>query len=908
MQNVQNATEIQQRVINLVELYRSKVGKESKFAKSLAKYYKEQFDHEIEIALKSGIKAFPLNIDIPEDVDSLKANEQLLGYFYKDVAGEEADQKVLDHLLAEKYDSTVFSDEEESFLKNHFADMVNYIIQTPNNDLEAIDQKEIRDLYLIPQEVLKLIKNRVEIPSGAKVYNPFTGLAQFATLYSDCSFICEDSYSSFFKKWNDYCDRLLKETNEVRGKIKEDIIWPWMKVALYANHIDVDIIEDGRMPQAFDAVVSYLPEIPFAVPNTTILNTDKRSKDPEIINKILSSYNNLVDGGKMILILPQICLWESDSPLRNIWSKMIEDRTLAEIIQLPAVMSKSHHNEKDFCILIAIKNWDKSSTTLVDARFAAKDVENKFFDHVLDLDSIHSMLKNEGKEDSTGLQKMVEVPMNNLNKDFLLPQTYVIERPLESEKPVPLSSLCTLETSLIRDVQYNLPEDTPWITMSDLTSLYTGDLDLTEIGKANCPNNPTFAENSEDYEFSSSGKFIDNFWAQMNTKKGCHVLDYRQCSFLDGNSDIVLYERSAKHIVRVAVVRATGKPYAVSSGILVFCPKDGFDAYSLAALLRLPVVYRQLITYQEHGIDNHLDDILVPTDKRVIGDELNRMKREESVTNDLEDKVQAMKTEYINEVRMRKHDIRPHLRQLASSERLMLHYIDNANDMEELKNNLKSQLEHSHIALSSISTIVDHLSDEEKFGEPEILNIDGILSGIEVNHDDSEGFVIKYDCNEDSFRNRGISIPNIDEQWEMARERGLDIVKFIKDKSQEELPLFINIASVDFQRMVSNIIENARRHGFTDMRRGDYYIGIELSYNSERDMYQIDFTNNGNLLPEGMTKARYGLKGDKAGLAAGSGSGGYIVKSIVNHYGGDYDVFCKDGITTIRILLPIVTI
>ena len=330
MQNVQNAAEIQQRVINLVELYRTKVGKESNIAKSLANYYKEQYDHEIEMALSLGINGFALNIDIPEnDIDSLRANEQLLGYFYKNVAGKEADQKVLAHLLAEKYDPTVFSDEEVSFLKNHFADMVNYIIQTPNNDLEAIDQKEIRDLYLIPQEVLKLIKNRVEIPSGAKVYNPFTGLAQFATLYPDCSFFCEDSYYPFFKKWNDYCDRLLKETNEVRGKIKEDIVWPWMKVALYANHIDVDIIEDGRMPQAFDAVVSYLPEIPLAVPNTTNLTTGKKTKDPEIINKILSSYNNLVDEGKMVLILPQVYLWKSDSPLRNIWSKMIEDKTLA---------------------------------------------------------------------------------------------------------------------------------------------------------------------------------------------------------------------------------------------------------------------------------------------------------------------------------------------------------------------------------------------------------------------------------------------------------------------------------------------------------------------------------------------------------------------------------------------------
>ena len=34
MQNVQNAAEIQQRVINLVELYRTKVGKESQIAKA----------------------------------------------------------------------------------------------------------------------------------------------------------------------------------------------------------------------------------------------------------------------------------------------------------------------------------------------------------------------------------------------------------------------------------------------------------------------------------------------------------------------------------------------------------------------------------------------------------------------------------------------------------------------------------------------------------------------------------------------------------------------------------------------------------------------------------------------------------------------------------------------------------
>lgn len=131
------------------------------------------------------------------------------------------------------------------------------------------------------------------------------------------------------------------------------------------------------------------------------------------------------------------------------------------------------------------------------------------------------------------------------------------------------------------------------------------------------------------------------------------------------------------------------------------------------------------------------------------------------------------------------------------------------------------------------------------------------------------------------------------------------MAKFVQAKSKENLPLFVNIAPVDFQRMVDNIIENARKHGFTDHTRTDYYMGIDLSINTERNMYQIDFYNNGTPLPDGITKARYGLKGEKAGQTGGTGSGGYIVRSIVSHYGGDYDVICEDGITTIRIYLPI---
>ena len=49
----------------------------------------------------------------------------------------------------------------------------------------------------------------------------------------------------------------------------------------------------------------------------------------------------------------------------------------------------------------------------------------------------------------------------------------------------------------------------------------------------------------------------------------------------------------------------------------------------------------------------------------------------------------------------------------------------------------------------------------------------------------------------------------------------------------------------------------------------------------------------------------YGIKGEKAGQTAGTGLGGSVVKSIVEHYKGDYDVFMDGHWTVIRVYLPI---
>ncbi len=876
MQNVQNTAEIQQRVINLVELYRRKVGYESQIAKDAKAdndyWEQESVDLMIEEGLSFGGGMYGEGPHTEEWIKHLQVNEQLLGHFYSEVAGKNAEKDVLAWFLPDVYDKTIFTDEEELFMKTHFKEMVNYIILTPCDDsLEWVHRHDGKDAFTIPVEVLELIKTRVEIAAGSKVFYPNTCFAQLANLFEGCTF---------------YCDTMS---------------YAWTRIVVYANGIKA---VDDEKPSSFDAIISYLP---------------KDGDNGKDINRICEAYEKLPVGGKLVLLCPtSVLVEEKNSSYRKQLSAtlkyrkldsvrkeldkenasldanaqfrkmLVEDKSIKEIVQLPQVMSNNASFET-YCLLIAEKGRTENDVLLVDARTASNDFDTKHYMLSFDNIKFNAIMHNGGVDPITGLRKTVTVSAGCLSQELLVPQVYTIERPSEAELPAPLSNLCTLETTLVRDVQYDLPEDTPWITMSDLTSLFTGDTDMSTIRKADCPNNPAFVEGSKDYAFNKEGKFVDSIWVQMNTKKGHHVLEYRQCTFIDGNNDVVLYERSVEHGVRVAIVRSTGKPYAVSKGIIAFRPKDGIDVRTLAALLRLPIVYRQMIAYEQYGIGFHLDDILVPTDKRVVGDELYRMKREESVTNELGDKVQAMKIEYINEVRMRKHDMGQKVFDLINTEDLMRYYVENRETESDLWPQIEEQLNHFRKTINELSDMLDQLSQEERFGTPELLDLNGYFAGLQ-HSSNINGFKLSYLLDRDSILN-----------LQLSRMKDKDMVDV---NSMKAMPT-VFMAKNDLQRIVSNILTNAQKHGFMDSNRKDYEVNIRLEFNTEKGMYQIDFRNNGKPLPDGMNKMRYGIKGEKAGQTAGTGLGGSVVKSIVEHYKGDYDVFMDGHWTVIRVYLPI---
>ena len=923
MQNVQNAAEIQQRVINLVELYRTKVGKESQIAKDAKVFYDNwQKLNDKEIREEGEIYQYQ-DLGNPNEqvwIEHLMVNEQLLGHFYENVAGKNAKKDILDQLLHDTYDKAVFSEEEEAFLTSYFKEMVNYIILTPcDENLKWVNRHDGRDVLTIPSELLDFIYSRVKIAEGSRVYYPYAGFAQFANLFKGSKF-------------------LFQNKNNV-----------WMRVALFANGIDADFFGNEIMPTSYNSIVAYLWTI---------------DKDNKNIAHICEAYKKLPSKGNFLFLCPTPVLAEDNySSFRKM---LIDEKAIKEIIQLPDVMSK--HSHSSYCLIIAEKDRDGEDIKFIDARSAHKKSCKKNYKEDFDMDAFNAIIDNEGIDGSTGLRKVALVPFSALDESILLPQIYVLERAMNSEHPVPLSSICRLVQERIRDVKFDLPLDTPYILPEDLSATFKGALDIDKLNKIGLPNNPS---NMAIHDISEEDEipfiFLNGDDISYEEQQ---IAVYRSSIYLDGNSDAVLW-CSDGNGTRSALYHSTGKAAAVGASmfgydlICVFYPTNGYDAISLLAVLNMPIVQRQIEAYIDYGLQKHMDDILVPTDKRIINDEIVRLKKEEEAYKIQEEELSARKTEYINEVRMRKHDMGQYIFELVNIEDLIRYYIENRETENNFCQEIISLLNNFRSSLSELSTLLDNLSKEESFGEPEVFDIDAYFKQL-VNRHKADGFIIEYDKDFKSLQQyhfskrldgdvgiNDVDYPDVeldDSHVYEDSENVIDITK-INDEShpadftlnsdesrpvtdftpnsnesrpadftlnsdesrpviEERIRPYFRIPSLfiarnDFQRLTNNIIDNARKHGFTDKSRKDYKAVILLSVDTKNKRIKIDFRNNGNPLPDGMNKLRYGIKGEKAGKTAGTGIGGSYVKSFVEHYGGDYDIFMEDGWTVIRIYLPI---
>lgn len=237
----------------------------------------------------------------------------------------------------------------------------------------------------------------------------------------------------------------------------------------------------------------------------------------------------------------------------------------------------------------------------------------------------------------------------------------------------------------------------------------------------------------------------------------------------------------------------------------------------------------------------------------------------------LEALLEKRKHEYIEEVRNRKHDMKTPMGQMRSTLKLLDSLANQITG--EPAEKLRLYVQRQKRAMDTLSEIVSHIADEEVFATPEPINLGDVLSSCQTA---TEKYVVAYYPDEAVLKEAGLTKP------------------------------MVMMGKSDLLRLVQNIIGNAIERGFVD----DYpEYSLNISLTIKKGFYIIDFSNNGRPLPEGMTKERYGMKGVKGKGSDGEGKGGYIVKSITEHYGGDYDVYSQQfagmWFTHVIVKLPI---
>lgn len=861
-----------ERIASLIDSYREEIGGvNSKNAKAIQDYIEaeeKKVYEAVEKRIANGEKPpiFDSSVNYPMEMAyKVEVNEQLIGHFYSKVAGSIVDNNVLKQLLADYYDDSFFSEEEEAFLSSHFKEVINYIINT--SGVKFQEYSGLKEVHLLSSEILELITKQIEIPDNATIYNPFTGLAQFASLFSRNHFICEESYTS---------------GRERNCKDDSNWLWAWMKVALFANNVDSEIVDGNNIPSSYDYVFSYIPftSIDFFINQNddTFKSLYSWNCDAAIISKLEGVYQNLNKDGKMILLLPDFLLRKDGEnyPLENFWKQVICHRSLVKIIHLPSTCNNLNYN---FCLLIIDKGCLFNNVTMIDARFAKKQsdlriieledyldvlrenskqkTESSFsprcykgvfiegkdkvveeynipFSQNLDLDLFEEMLHNNGIDPNTGLRKIVTINHTDLNPSLLFPQVYVIEKPQNVDSLIPLSKLCTFVPTKIRELKFDLPEDTPWVKERNLTYTFHGPLNILEVEKANCPNNP---QQTEDFLFNQMGEFSEERpWSQRKPI-GRRVIEYRKCTYLDGSKDAVLIKVDTKDYP-FAVLAVEEKPIAIDKNILVFCPNDGVNIRTLAAIIKMPIVCNQIIAYENLGLENHLDDIIVPYDKWLIDNEVSRLLHEEEMANSLKANYENIK----KSVRMRKHALTQSMSSIGAMFNALNAYRNRKGGIitdEEVISRVKGTtvneaFDYLSKSIKNMMPVLEHIADVEyTFEKPEWI--------------DPEAFIENYlSKNENGWINfkpvitwekgHNIATNNI-----VDPSTGSVIFRRGEILSQFQFP------KDALEKIFDNIISNAQSHGFVKSR-ADYK--IKFSWYTEDKAVKILIENNGSPIPD----------------------------------------------------------
>lgn len=621
----------------------------------------------------------------------------------------------------------------------------------------------------------------------------------------------------------------------------------------------------------------------------------------------------------MLLIIPDYLMWKNGKnyPMGDLWRQVISEGSLAKIIQLPSTCNGLNYN---FCIVIIEKGRHTTDVLMTDARFAAKTPDLNIFEledyldvirkngqktseetlptgyrsvfingeekmveeydfpffQTVNLELISAMKLNNGKEPNSGLRKTVTINKKDLDLNLLLPQVYVSQKPQDDEDSIPLSDLCSFVSTVIKDLDFDLPIDTPWIKVKNLTYTYQGAIDCSKVEKAECPNNPP---HTDDYSFDSNGNLSEDRPWHQRKPIGRRVLEYRKCTYLDGKSDAVLIKFDTKGNP-FAILSADGNPVAVDKGIMAFCPNDGISIYTLAAILKMPIIYNQIISYKRFGLSEHLEDIKVPFDKWLIDNEVSRLINEEKMNQALTKANEDIK----KSVRMRKHALTQSMSSIQAMFNALNAYrvrkggkmTDNEIISRVKGTTVNEAFEYLSRNIKGIMPVLEHIADVEySFGDPEWIEPEEFISN----------YISKNEKGWISFNPIITWVEGDNKAKDDIIDPSTDMILFRKGEAFSQF-LFPKAA---LEKVLDNIVSNALSHGF-NKSRNDYH--IKFSWYAENKTVKLLIENNGSPIPDDRDPASLLEYGVSTALHSDghNGIGCNEIDDIMQRYDGKVEI------------------
>lgn len=580
---------------------------------------------------------------------------------------------------------------------------------------------------------------------------------------------------------------------------------------------------------------------------------------------ILALYKCVASKGRMLIFVDKSSMQGKDEKYHELRKILVKDKAISSLIAYQDINPTWNSSVNRLLLVI-----DKAGNDFV---------------------NIESLCSN----------RKCTIPAANLNPAMLWPGYYFAIRP---ENGLPLSKLCFAQSKSAREDYKQFKErlggKIHWEVTANGERLALPDwvLNLPIASQSEMSNEYRNANlcNKDLPHVSDPG--IDEW------RNRIRIVD-KPCIILSGGY------KSQKRFVLGYYDNIVGDGYARMSGQPCLYPQDDVDVRYLAAILLIPSVYEQILSICDEdylfGSNLHhiLDLVIVPNhdekERLAFLVEANydaMLSSQKEMEKAFEEKLALKKAEYINEVRMRKHDMGQYIFEMINIEDLMRYYIENRETEKNFCTEIINLLDNLKCSLKELDSLLKNLSQEELFNEPDNnFNINEFLLHLKDRHK-TENYKITYENDKQSIIDYW-HLQGID--FSMSEDMSINE----RDVKKMVTPPSLQMSSVDFARMVQNILDNARKHGFTELDRKDYEVHVHLSIDNKNNMYLIDFLNNGKPLPKGIDKMRYGLRGEKAGINGGSGIGGDYVRSFVEHYNGDYDVFMKDDWVVIRIMLPI---